>query len=66
MTNINSFNLNSQAVNDNQPITKLYVDQLHQDNEQCREVLGIDFCNQSNDLVKKTKTIFLMKINQLI
>ena len=32
-TNINSPTLNTRAVNDNQVITKAYVDQFHQENE---------------------------------
>ena len=42
MTNIKSTTLNSQAVNDTQVITKPYVDQFHQENEQSRRGLGID------------------------
>ena len=52
LTNISSITLNTQAVNDNQVITKAYVDQFHQDNERSRRDLGIDFYNESNDLVK--------------
>ena len=33
LTNINSITLNTQAVNDNQVITKAYVDQFHHENE---------------------------------
>ena len=33
LTNINSITLNTQAVNDNQVITKIYVDEFHQENE---------------------------------
>ena len=33
LTNINSITLNTQAVNDNQVITKTYVNQFHQENE---------------------------------
>ena len=33
LTNINSLSLNTQAVNDNQVITKAYVDQFHQETE---------------------------------
>ena len=36
LTNINSITLNTQAVNDNQFITKCYVDQFHQENERSR------------------------------
>ena len=53
LTNINSITLNKQAENDNEVITKAYVDQFHQDNERSRRDLGLDFYNESNDLVKK-------------
>ena len=33
VTNIKSVTLNTQAANDNQVITKAYVDQFHQENE---------------------------------
>ena len=45
LTNINSITLNTQAVNDDQVITKAYVDQFHQENERSRRDLGIDFYN---------------------
>ena len=49
LTNINSITLNSQAVNENQVITKVYVDQFHQENERSRRDLGIDFYDESSD-----------------
>ena len=52
LTNINSNTLNTQAVNDNQVITKAYVDQFHQENERSRRDVGLDFYDESNDLVK--------------
>ena len=52
LTNINSITLNKQAENDNEVITKAYVDQFHQENERSRRDLGIDFNDESNDLVK--------------
>ena len=55
LTNINSFTLNKQAENDNEAITKAYVDQFHQENERSRRDLGIDFYNESNDLVKSNQ-----------
>ena len=55
MTNINSITLISQAVNDKQVITKTYVDQFHQENEQSTRDLGVDFYNESNDLVKNNQ-----------
>ena len=55
LTNINSITLNTQAVNDNQVITKAYVDQFHQGNERSRRDLGIDFYNESDDIVKNNQ-----------
>ena len=55
LTNINSITLNTQAVNDNQVITKVYVDQFHQENERSRRDLGLDFYDESNDLVKNNQ-----------
>ena len=52
LTNINSISLNTQAVNGNQVITKAYVDQFHQENGPSRRDLGIDFYDESSDLVK--------------
>ena len=51
-TNINSITLNTQAVNDNEVITKAYVDQFHLENERSRRNLGIGFYDESSDLVK--------------
>ena len=47
--------MNTQAVNDNQVITKAYLDQFHQENERSTRGLGIDFYNESNDLVKNNQ-----------
>ena len=55
LTNINSITLNTQAVNDNQVNTKAYVGQIHQENGRSRRDLGIDFYNESNDLVKNNQ-----------
>ena len=55
LTNINSITSKTQAVNDNQVITKVYVHQFHQENERSRRDLGIDFYNESNDLVKNNQ-----------
>ena len=55
LTNIISITLNTQAVNDNQVITKAYVDQFHQENERSRRDVGLDFYDESNDLVKKNQ-----------
>ena len=55
LTNINSITLNTQAVNDNQVITKAYVDQFHQENERSRRDLGIDFYDESGDIVKNSQ-----------
>ena len=55
LTNVNSITLNKQAENDNEVITKAYVDEFHQENERSRRDLGIDFYNESNDLVKNNQ-----------
>ena len=55
LTNINSITLNKQAENDNEVITKAYVDQFHQENERSRRDLGIDFYNESDDIVKNNQ-----------
>ena len=55
LTNINSITLNTQEVNDNEVITKSYVDQFHQENERSRRNLGIDFYDESSDLVKNNQ-----------
>ena len=55
LTNINTITLNKQAENDNEVITKAYVDQFHQENERSRRDLGIDFYNESSDLVKNNQ-----------
>ena len=55
LTNKNSITLNKQAENDNQGITKAYIDQFHQENERSRRDLGIDFYNESSDLVKNNQ-----------
>ena len=55
LTNINSITLNTQAQNDNEVITKAYVDQFHQENARSRRDLGIDFYDESNNLVKNNQ-----------
>ena len=55
LTNINSITLNKQVENDNEVITKPYVDQFHQEDERSRRDLGIDFYNESSDLVKNNQ-----------
>ena len=55
LTNINSITLNKQAENDNEVVTKAYVDQFHQENDRSRRDLGIDFYNESSDLVKNNQ-----------
>ena len=52
LTNIYSITLNTQAVNDNNVITKAYVDQFQQENERSRRDVGLNFYDESNDLVK--------------
>ena len=55
LTNINSIILNKQAENDNEVITKAYVDQFHQENERSRRDVGLDFYDESSDLVKNNQ-----------
>ena len=55
LPNKNSITLNTQAVKDDQVITRAYVDQFHQENEQSRQDLGIDFSVESNDLLKNNQ-----------
>ena len=52
VTNMNIITLNTQAVTDNQVITKAYVDQFRQEFERSRQDLRIDFYNESSDLLK--------------
>ena len=55
LTNKISITLNTQAVNDNQVITKAYVDQFHEENERSRRDDGLDFYDESSDLVKNNQ-----------
>ena len=59
LTNINSITLYKQAENDNEVITKAYIDQFRQKDERPRRDLGIDFCNESNDSVENNQDIDL-------
>ena len=54
-TNIESMSLNTQAVIDDHVITKAYVDQFHQENERSRRDDGLDFYDESSDLVKNNQ-----------
>ena len=65
LTNINSIILNKQPENDNEVVPKAYVDQFHQENERSRRDLGINFFNESNDLVKNNQDNNLNK-NKLL
>ena len=47
--------MNTQAENDNQVVTKAYVDQFHQENERSRRDVGLDFYDESNNLVKNNE-----------
>ena len=55
LENINTITLNKQAENDDEVITKACVDQFHQENERSRRDLGIDFYDESSDLVKNNQ-----------
>ena len=52
LTNINSITLKTQAENDNEVITKAYLNQFHEDNERNRRDLGLSFYDEQVDLVK--------------
>ena len=47
--------MNKQAENDNEVITKSYVDQFRQKNERSRRAVGLDFYNESSDLVENNQ-----------
>ena len=47
--------MNEQAKNDNEVITKAYVDQFHQEKERSRRDDGLDFYNESKDLVENNQ-----------
>ena len=53
LSNIASITINSQLINDNEVITKTYVDQFHQENERSRRDVALDFYIETNDLLKK-------------
>ena len=55
LRNINRITLKKQAENDNEVITKAYVDQFHQENERFRRDLGKDFYIEPSDLVKNNR-----------
>ena len=55
VTNMFSITLNKEAVNDNEVISKAYVDQFHQENERSRRNVGLDFYDESNDIVKNNQ-----------
>ena len=55
LTNINTITLNKPAENDNEVITKSYVDQFHHENERNRRDLGLGFYNEDIDLVKNNQ-----------
>ena len=59
LTNINSITLNKQAENDNEVITKAYVDQFHQKNERSRRDVELNFYDEPNDLVKNNQDNYL-------
>ena len=65
LTNINSITLNKQAENDNEVITKSYVDQFHSNNERNRRDVGLSFYNVKVDLVKNNQDKDFNDINQI-
>ena len=55
LTNIKSITLNKQPEKDNEVITKAYVDQFHEQIEGSRRDVGLDYYDESNDLVKNNQ-----------
>ena len=55
LTKINSITLDKQAEIDNEVITKAYVDQFHQEKERSRRAVGLDFYDESSDLVNNNQ-----------
>ena len=55
LTIINTITLNKQAAKDNEVITKAHVDQFHQEKERSRRSAGLDFYDESSDLVKNNQ-----------
>ena len=55
LTNINSITLNKPAENDSEVITKAHVDHFQQDNERSRRDVGLNFYDESTDLVKNNQ-----------
>ena len=51
----NSITLNTQAVTDNQDITKAFVDPFYHENERSRRDLELDFYYETSDLVKSNQ-----------
>ena len=47
--------MNKQAENDNEVITKAYIVKFHQENERSRRDVGLDFYDESNDLVENNQ-----------
>ena len=47
--------MNKQAEKVNEVITKAYVDQFHQENERSRLDVGLDFYDESYDLVRNNQ-----------
>ena len=44
--NVSSLSVTSQAVNDNELVSKAYVDSFHQENERTRRDVGLEFYDE--------------------
>ena len=55
LTSVISITVTTQAVNDEQVITKSYVDQFQQENERSRRDIGLQFYDESSDLVENNQ-----------
>ena len=53
--NVSSISVTSQAVNDNELVSKAYVDSFHQENERTRRDVGLEFYDEANDLVENNQ-----------
>ena len=56
LSNILSVSVNNQPIEDNDLVTKLYVDSLHDDNERNRRDVGLSFYDENSELVKNNIT----------
>ena len=56
LSNILSISVNNEPIEDNDLVTKFYVDSLHNDNERNRRDVGLSFYDENSELVKNNIT----------